>query len=69
MNPFYAEYIATAKTLAEERGLNWRLVYDDHGKVSKDTRWNLTELRGMLPPPIQWLGQVGVEANSFAKSG
>jgi hypothetical protein len=67
MNPYYAEFIATAKTLAEERGLNWKLAYDDQGKVSKDTRWNLTELRGMLPTPTLWLGQVGVDPASFAK--
>jgi hypothetical protein len=67
MNPFYAEFIATAKTLAEERGLNWKLVYDEQGKVSKDTRWNLTELRGMLPTPTAWLGQVGVDPAAFAK--
>lgn len=67
MNQFYAEYIATAKVLAAERGLHWNLVYDDQGKVSNDTRWNLTELVGMLPPPTIWLGQVGVDTNSFVK--
>lgn len=67
MNPFYAEYIATAKRLAEERGLSWILVFDGDGKVSKETRWNLTELRGGLSKPVQWLGQVGVDAASFEK--
>jgi hypothetical protein len=67
MNPFYAEYIATAKALATERGLNWNLAYDDQGKVSKDTRWNLTTLVGMLPPPTLWLGQVGVDPTAFQK--
>lgn len=67
MNPFYAEYIATAKRLAEERGLSWNLVFDGDGKVSKETRWNLTELRGGLSKPVQWLGQVGVDAAPFEK--
>lgn len=67
MNPFYAEYIATAKRLAGERGLSWNLVFDNDGKVSKETRWNLTELRGGLSKPVQWLGQVGVDAASFEK--
>jgi hypothetical protein len=67
MNPFYAEYIATAKTLAAERNLNWNLVYDDQGKVSKETRWNLTALVGMLPPPALWLGQIGVDPVAFQK--
>ncbi|WP_274629033.1 hypothetical protein [Arvimicrobium flavum] len=67
MNPFYAEYIATAKTLAAGRGLNWDLVCDDLGKVSSATRWNLTELMGMLPPPTVWLGQVGVDPTAFVK--
>ncbi|MFA1623681.1 hypothetical protein ACDY96_12880 [Rhizobium mongolense] len=66
MNPSYKEYVATAKELAAERGLNWDLEFDQEGKVSKATRWNLTELVGMLPPPTIWLGQVGVESNSFA---
>ncbi|MFC0808314.1 hypothetical protein ACFHWW_23030 [Ensifer sp. P24N7] len=66
MNPSYAEYVATAKSLGAERGLIWDLVFDQHGKVSKDTRWNLTELVGMFPPPTMWLGQVGVDQNSFA---
>jgi hypothetical protein len=67
MNPFYAEYIATAKRLAAERGLNWDLVYDGQGRVSKETRWNLTELVGMLPPPTLWLGQIGVDPVAFLK--
>ncbi len=67
MNAFYAEYIATAKRLAAERRLNWDLVCDDQGKVSKDTRWNLTELVGMLPPPTIWLGQIGADPAAFQK--
>lgn len=67
MNPFYAEYITTAKALASERGLKWNLVCDEQGKVSKDTRWNLTELVGMLPPPTLWLGQIGVDPMAFQK--
>ncbi|OHV78182.1 hypothetical protein [Ensifer sp. LCM 4579] len=67
MNSFYAEYIATAKILAKARGLTWDLVCDDQGKVSKDTRWNLTELVGMLPPPTLWLGQIGVDPVAFGK--
>lgn len=67
MNPFYAEYIATAKRLATERGLEWNLVCDEQGKVSKDTRWNLTALVGLMPPPTIWLGQIGVEPASFEK--
>jgi hypothetical protein len=67
MNPFYAEYIATAKRLAEERGLSWKLVFDGEGKVTKETRWNLTELRGGLSKPVSWLGQVGVDAAPFKK--
>jgi hypothetical protein len=67
VNPFFAEYVGTAKQLASERGLNWDLICDDHGKVRKDTRWNLTELVGMLPPPTLWLGQVGVDPAAFQK--
>lgn len=67
MNPFYAEYIATAKRLAEERDLSWKLVFDGEGKVTKETRWNLTELRGGLSKPVSWLGQVGVDAAPFKK--
>ncbi|PND20497.1 hypothetical protein CN934_15645 [Ensifer sp. MMN_5] len=67
MNPFYAEYIATAKTLAAERGLIWDLVYDDQGKVNKETRWDLIGLVGMFPPPSLYLGQVGVDPNAHAK--
>ncbi|CDM63115.1 MULTISPECIES: hypothetical protein [Rhizobium] len=67
MNPFYAEYIATAKRLAAERGLIWDLDYDDQGKVSKETRWDLIGLVGMFPPPPLYLGQVGVDPNAHEK--
>lgn len=67
MNQFYAEYIATAKRLAEEHGLSWNLAFDRDGKVSKETRWNLTELRGGLSKPVVWLGQVGVDTAQFEK--
>lgn len=67
MNPYYAEFIATAKNLAKERDLIWDLVCDEAGKVSKDTRWNLTTLVGMFPPPTMWLGQLGIDQGSFGK--
>ncbi|RWX20057.1 hypothetical protein EHI42_02470 [Rhizobium hidalgonense] len=67
MNRYYSEFISTAKALAAENGLTWELAFDERGKVSRETRWNLTSLVGMLPPPVVWLGQVGVEANSFTK--
>lgn len=67
MNPFYAEYIATAKTLAARRGVNWDLVCDDDGKVSPGTRWNLTAMAGLMPPPTLHLGQLGVDPLSFEK--
>ncbi|WP_205938941.1 hypothetical protein [Rhizobium leguminosarum] len=53
--------------MAESRGLIWDLVFDESGKVSGETRWNLTALVGMMPPPTLWLGQVGVDRNSFPK--
>ncbi|MDX0488524.1 hypothetical protein GOC76_30945 [Sinorhizobium medicae] len=67
MNAFYAEFITTAKRLAEERSLNWKIVFDGDGKVSKETRWNLTELRGGFSKPVSWLGQVGVDTAPFEK--
>lgn len=66
MNRFYAEFIRTARELAEGRGLVWDLEFDEGGKVTKETRWNLTALVGLMPPPTLWLGQVGVDANSFS---
>lgn len=35
MNPFYAEYIATAKILAKARGLNWDLVCDVRARSAR----------------------------------
>ena len=67
MNHFYAEFIGTARELAESRGLVWDLEFDESGKVSKETRWNLTALVGLMPPPTIWLGQVGVDAVSFPR--
>lgn len=67
MNRFYAEFIGTARKLAESRGLVWDLEFDEGGKVNRETRWNLTALVGLMPPPTLWLGQVGVDANSFPK--
>ncbi|KAB1086801.1 hypothetical protein F4V91_10415 [Neorhizobium galegae] len=66
MTAYFQTYIETAKAIVLERGLEWNLNYDEEGRVTKDTRWNLTALVGLLPPPTIWLGRVGVEANSFA---
>jgi hypothetical protein len=67
MNAFYAEYIATAKELSARRGLNWNLACDEDGKVSQDTRWNLTAMAGLMPPPTIHLGQLGIDPLSFEK--
>lgn len=53
--------------MAAQRGLIWDLDYDVQGKVSKATRWDLTELVGMFPPPSIYLGQVGVDPNAHEK--
>jgi hypothetical protein len=63
MNSFYASFIQTAKDLADQRQLSWALPCDALGKVSKDKRWNLTSLCGMVPPPTTWLADLGYDDN------
>lgn len=67
MNGFYSEFVGTAKDLAISNGLDWNLVCDAEGKVTKESRWNLTALVGMMPPPTIHLGRLGVDGSSFAQ--
>ncbi len=59
MNPSFAAYIESAKSLASARDLKWNVDCDDAGHVIARHRWNLTALVGMLPPPTTYLGQLG----------
>ncbi|KMM77962.1 hypothetical protein [Pseudomonas deceptionensis] len=54
MNTFYTNYILSAKTIASTKGLEWDLPHDTSGKVSKNARWDLASMAGMVTPPFFW---------------
>ena len=67
MNASFAAYVASARVLADERGLEWDLPCDDAGKIAKESRWDLTALVGMIPPPSIHVSDFGVEEDAFER--
>ncbi|MBB5051025.1 hypothetical protein HNQ36_000979 [Afipia massiliensis] len=67
MNAAFAAYVASAKVLAADRGLKWDLPCDDTGKIAKASRWDLTALVGMIPPPSIYVTDLGVIEGSFER--
>jgi hypothetical protein len=65
MNDSFDAYVTTAKARAAERGLIWDLPCDELGDIPKASRWNLTKLVGMTPPPSIFISSFGIDAASF----
>ncbi|MEY9191764.1 hypothetical protein [Bradyrhizobium ottawaense] len=67
MNASFAAYVASARVLAEGRGLKWDLPCDDAGRIARESRWDLTALVGMIPPPSIHVSDFGVENDAFGR--
>nr|RAW04106.1 hypothetical protein DBT41_09415 [Aerococcus urinae] len=66
MNDFYRSFIDAAKSIADKNGLRWDVPHDAIGEVVRDHCWNLTLLRGMVPPPIIWMKNLGYDSSALA---
>jgi len=56
LNHFYKNWLETAKIAASNQGLEWDPLFNRYtGKIDKFSRWNLTTLVGLSPPPQSWL--------------
>lgn len=60
MNASFAAYVASAKVLAEGKGLLWNMPCDTLGKIKREHRWDLTALVGMIPPPSSYVSEFGI---------
>ncbi|WP_370156491.1 hypothetical protein [Ferrovibrio sp.] len=47
--------VDAAKSVCENRGLEWFITPDLAGRVDDKIAWNLTSLSGLAPPPIHYL--------------
>lgn len=65
MTTGFDNYIRVGKSLASSHGLTWDLRVDEFGTVAPDSRWNLTELTKVMPPPIRWLSDLSVRTPSL----
>ncbi len=67
MNESYAGFVATAQSLAAERGLRWDLPCDARGAIPKSSRWDLTAAAGMMPPPSILVSSFAIGPGDLAK--
>jgi hypothetical protein len=67
MNASFAAYVASARILADGRGLTWDLPCDGAGRIAKESRWDLTALVGMIPPPSILVSDFGVVKEAFER--
>jgi hypothetical protein len=60
MNQFYRNYIGDAKAIAQKYKIDWNPPYEPNGKIQLSSRWNLTQLAGLAPPPTMWMGSFSI---------
>lgn len=65
MNDTFASYVASARTLASERSIQWDLPVDSDGSVDKRVAWDLTAMAGAVPPPTTRLSDLGGDRNTI----
>jgi hypothetical protein len=61
MNSYIDTYIRDARTIAEQRGLEWDVQLDAEGVALPGAGWNLTKMVGDSPPPTIWLNDFGTD--------
>lgn len=59
MNEHFKAFVDQAKSIAEQRGLNWNVRLGPDGLAVKADRWNLTKIAGGSPPPVHWISDFG----------
>jgi len=65
MNDAFAAYVASARTLASERNVQWDLPVDCDGAIEKQAAWDLTAMAGAVPPPTTRLSDLGGDRNTI----
>ncbi|MEX3977210.1 hypothetical protein [Paraburkholderia caribensis] len=66
MNPHYSAFIELGKTLAREKGLRWEMPLDETGAARDGVGWNLTVVAGDVPPPNDYLRDLGADTKALA---
>lgn len=66
MNPHYSAFIDLGKALAREKGLQWDIPLDEAGAASDGVGWNLTIAAGDVPPPTDYLRDLGTDGKALA---
>jgi len=65
MNSYLEAFIWDAKTIAEQRGVNWDVQLGPDGVAIPGQGWNLTQMVGASPPPVIWLNDFGTDRNTI----
>ncbi|MDH0340254.1 hypothetical protein [Chromobacterium haemolyticum] len=65
MNPHYLSFIKLGQSLAEDRGIPWKMSVDAKGAVSPEERWNFNKLVEDDHPPYYYLRDFGCDAKSL----
>ncbi|EHU3424960.1 MULTISPECIES: hypothetical protein [Acinetobacter calcoaceticus/baumannii complex] len=55
----FNNYINNMKKVAESFNVDWDIEPDSRGCLSKEFRWNLTQISNATPPPTTWLADLG----------
>jgi len=66
MTPGYKRYVYNHKTTAIDRGLDWDIVPDGTGKVSKTASWSFNDMLGVPAPPANFLSDMGSDKKTLA---
>lgn len=65
MNRHYLSFIKLGQSLAEDRGIPWKMSVDAKGAVSPEERWNFNKLVEDDHPPYYYLRDFGCDAKSL----
>jgi hypothetical protein len=66
MNPFLESFTRDARTIADQRGVEWEVLLDADGIAPKGKGWNLTQMAQASPPPVIWINDFGTDQGAVS---
>lgn len=66
MTPHYSAFIELGKTFVRQKGLRWEMPLDESGVALDGVGWNLTIIAGEVPPPNNYLRDLGTDEKALA---
>lgn len=61
MNEYFNRYIASSKSLASKKSINWETPTDTSGRILSGLEWNLSDIAGVGGNSTIWITSMAVD--------